>query len=65
MGTKRDKLTEAVALVSAVIIGRPMLARVAMIGAVGLLVWGVDDQWKWIVGAMLIVGGFLLLRRKS
>jgi len=65
MGTKADKLTETVALVSAVIFGRPMLARIAMIAGVGLFVWGVDDEWKWIVGAMLIVGGFLFLRRKS
>jgi hypothetical protein len=65
MGTKEDKLTETVARVSAVIFGRPMLARLAMIAGVGLFVWGVDDVWKWIVGAMLIVGGFVFLRRKS
>jgi hypothetical protein len=61
MGTKEDKLTETVALV----FGRPMLARLAMIAGVGLFVWGVDDLWKWIVGATLLVGGFVFLRRKS
>jgi len=65
MGTKKDKLTETVALVYTVIFGRPMLARLAMIAGVGLFVWGVDDFWKWIVGAMLILGGFVFLRRKS
>jgi len=65
MITKENKLTETVALVSAVIFGRPMLARLAMIAGVGLFVWDVDNEWKWIVGTILIVGGFLFLRRKS
>ena len=70
MGTKEDKLTKTVARFTLKSIfhaagHRLRLARLAMITGVGLVVWNVDDEWKWIVGGMLIVGGFLLSRRKS